>query len=112
MGFEKLALHMIASVAKFVICLSLVFRGFFAEGAPTVPHTVGPPMGRLPQPPAATLVARAAFDGSEYGPDYLVLLPGEQVAPVAYESQATTAATRQAAVTATTASNNSQQPQQ
>ena len=30
-------------------------------------------------PPAAALVAQAAFDGSQHGADYLVLLPGEQV---------------------------------
>ena len=49
-----------------------------ALGAPTVQAdlaTAAP--GTLP-PPAAALVAQAAFDGSQYGIDYLVLLPGEQ----------------------------------
>ena len=55
----------------FLKCIGMVFLGFFAEGAPVAPAA-------LPLPPPAALVAKAAFNGGDYGPEYLILLPGEQ----------------------------------
>ena len=59
-----------------------------AVDLPRAPPALGTSIGQahfaattpsMPLPPAAALVAQAAFDGSQYGADYLVLLPGEQV---------------------------------
>ena len=74
--------------------LDAILHGFLeaqahaAVGLPNAAPALGAPIGQAdfataapgtPPLPAAALVTQAAFDGSQYGPDCLVLLPGEQV---------------------------------